>query len=102
MSNNKFWPVLALVWLAAAVVPYVDAQTLKEAVEQAVQTNPEVLVTTDRRLAADEGVKEARGGYWPQVDLLTGKGRERLDDVNARVLGVDRAAATPHARSIVL
>ena len=102
MRNNKFWPVFALVWLAAAVVPYVDAQTLKEAVEQAVQTNPEVLVTTNRRLAADEGVKEARGGYWPQVDLLTGKGRERLDDINARALGLSDTTSTRRESSIVL
>jgi len=102
MSNDKFWPLLTLVWLAAAVVPYVDAQTLKEAVEQAVQTNPEVLVTTNRRLAADEGVKEARGGYWPQVDLLTGKGRERLDDINARALGLSDTTSTRRESSIVL
>ena len=102
MRNNKFWPMLALVWLAAAEVPYVDAQTLKEAVEQAVQTNPEVLVTTDRRLAADEGVKQARGGYWPKVDLLSGTGRERLDDINARLLGLSDTTSTRRESSVVL
>ena len=101
MRNNRFWP-LALVWLAAAEVPYVDAQTLKEAVEQAVQTNPEVLVTTDRRLAADEGVKQARGGYWPKVDLLSGTGRERLDDINARLLGLSDTTSTRRESSVVL
>jgi len=80
----------------------VDAQTLKEAVEQAVQTNPEVLVTTDRRLAADEGVKQARGGYWPRVDLLSGAGRERLNDINSRLLGLSDTTATRRESSIVL
>jgi adhesin transport system outer membrane protein len=102
MRNNKFWPVLALVWLATAEVPYVHAQTLKEAVEQAVQTNPEVLVTTDRRLAADEGVKQAQGGYWPRVDLLSGAGRERLNDINARLLGLSDMTSTRRESSIVL
>ena len=101
MRNNRFWP-LALVWLAAAEVPYVDAQTLKEAVEQAVQTNPEVLVTTDRRLAADEGVKQAQGGYWPRVDLLSGAGRERLNDINARLLGLSDTTSTRRESSVVL
>jgi len=102
MRNNRFWPVLALVWLAAAEVPYVDAQSLKEAVEQAVQTNPEVLVTTDRRLAADEGVKQAQGGYRPRVDLLSGAGRERLNDINARLLGLSDTTSTRRESSVVL
>jgi outer membrane protein, adhesin transport system len=102
MRNNKFWRLLALLWLAAAVAPHVYAQTLKEAVEQAVQTNPEVLITTNRRLAADEGVKQAQAGYWPRVDFLAGAGQERLNDVNARILGLSDTTSTRHESSIVL
>lgn len=81
--------LLMLLWWTGTVPAGVMAQTLREAVEQAVRTNPEVLATTKRRLAADEGVKQAQGGYWPRVDGFAGTGKERLDDVDTRALRVN-------------
>ena len=91
MKRNRFWSVFALAWVTAVSSALADAQTLREAVEQAVWTNPEVLATANHRLAADEGLKQARGGYWPRVDLSAGTGRERVDSVDSRALGLSGA-----------
>jgi outer membrane protein, adhesin transport system len=80
--------LLALLWWMGAVSAGALAQTLREVVEQAVRTHPEVLGTAKRRLAADEGVKQAQGGYWPRIDGFAGTGKERLDDVDTRALRV--------------
>lgn len=53
------------------------AQTLKEAVTQAIETNPSVLSAARKREAADHAIDAARGGYFPRVDFLYGTGRER-------------------------
>ncbi|MDP1708672.1 MAG: TolC family outer membrane protein [Gammaproteobacteria bacterium] len=55
-------------------------QSLQEAVEQTLQTNPDVLIDASKRLSTDEAVKGARGGYLPKVDLLLGTGRERSNN----------------------
>lgn len=70
-------PLLGLAWQAP-----VGAQSLKEAVEQTIKTNPEVLITTSRRLSADQDVKQARGGYFPKIDANLGYGRERSENSN--------------------
>jgi adhesin transport system outer membrane protein len=78
---------LALVPMLAAFPA--TGETLRDAVEQAVRASPEVLASANRRLAADEAVNEARAGYLPRVDLNAGFGRERLNDLNSRILGFD-------------
>lgn len=64
---------------AEAAVSSQPAQTLREAVEKAVTSNPEVQAAYHRFLSAQEGVKVGRGGYFPRVDLSAGVGREHLD-----------------------
>lgn len=74
-------------------------QSLKEAVEQTLQTNPDVLIDASKRLSTDEAVKGARGGYFPKLDLLLGAGSERSN--NSSTSGVDRTLAR-HDRSLTL
>src|SRR5437867_5544935 len=102
MKYMKCWRVLALAWLAVALSTNVRAQTLTDAVEQATRTNPEILATTNHRLAADEGLKQARGGYWPRIDVDAGIGRERLDDANARALGLSDTTVTRRDAGVTL
>ncbi|WP_292363878.1 TolC family protein, partial [Methylophaga sp. UBA1464] len=52
------------------------AQTLVQAVEQTIQSNPEILAEANRRLSVDKTIDQARAGYAPQVDLNLGYGRE--------------------------
>ncbi len=53
------------------------AETLKEVVQLAVETNPQVGTVAKRKDAADAAVDAARGAYFPKVDFLYGAGRER-------------------------
>jgi adhesin transport system outer membrane protein len=53
------------------------AQTLKEVVSYAIETNPQVVSVAKRKDAADFAIDAARGGYFPRADFLWGKGRER-------------------------
>ncbi|KWR75298.1 TolC family outer membrane protein [Cupriavidus sp. IDO] len=102
MEKNRPWPRLAAMCLAAVLVPAANAQTLQEAVEQAVRTNPDVLATTYHRLAADQGLKQARAGYLPRVDVGAGIGRERLDSTDTRILGLSETDLTRKTSSLTL
>src|SRR5207245_3702236 len=77
-AMNRDSPLLAMLVLVSAlpVSPSLaGAQSLQEAVEQAIRTNPEVLATTHHRQAADQGLKQAQAGYWPRLDVDTAIGR---------------------------
>jgi outer membrane protein, adhesin transport system len=53
------------------------AESLKEVVTYAIETNPQVVSVAKRKDAADFAIDAARGGYFPRADFLWGKGRER-------------------------
>lgn len=53
------------------------AQSLREALENTLRTNPEVRIELAKRLATDEAVNQAASGYLPRVDLVLGKGSQR-------------------------
>lgn len=63
------------------------AMTLSEAIQSTIDNHPELHSSMNDRLAADEEVKMAKGGYLPSVDLLTGYGREQTDSPSTRALG---------------
>lgn len=88
MKPRTFWLRLALV-CAMAASSRTGAETLRDAIAQAVHTNPEVLAAANRRYAADEGVKQARAGYLPRIDLNIGIGREQLDTPDSRLRGLN-------------
>ncbi len=62
----------------------VQAQSLPQAVQQALEVHPEVRSGVNGRLAADFQLKAARGAYWPKVDLFAGYGREGSDEPGTR------------------
>lgn len=53
------------------------AQSLKEAVVYAIETNPQVTSVAKRKDAADSAIDVAKGGYFPKIDFLYGQGREQ-------------------------
>lgn len=59
-------------------------QSLKDAVEQTLRTNPDILIDATHRLSTDEAVKQARGGYFPKIDLAVGGGTEWSKNSNTR------------------
>ncbi|WP_426136652.1 TolC family outer membrane protein [Pseudomonas sp. PWP3-1b2] len=63
---------------------FVQAQTLPQAMQQALDVHPEIQAGVNSRIAADYQLRAAQGGYLPRVDLAAGYGREGTDDANTR------------------
>ena len=61
---------------------------------QTVQTNPDVRQEANQRLANDEAVKGARGGFFPKVNVGGGYGREWSKNATTRALSVAGTSAT--------
>ena len=57
-----------------------SAQSLTEAVDKTIQSNPNVLAEGYYRRSVDKTIDQARAGYYPQVDLNLGIGRERAEN----------------------
>ena len=66
-----------LLSVALATSTWASAQTLKEVVQLAVETNPQVGTIAKRKDAADAAVEAAKGAYFPKLDFLYGAGTER-------------------------
>ena len=58
---------------------FVHAQTLPEAMQQALEVHPEIQAGVNARVAADYQLRAAKGGYLPQVNVTAGYGREGSD-----------------------
>lgn len=54
----------------------VSAESLQEAVEKALKTNPEILAAAKQRQVRDKEKRVAKSGYYPSIDLNAGYGRE--------------------------
>ena len=84
--------------LAIALLPFslqaAPAESLREAVQRAVVSNPEVQARWHAYLAAEEEQDVARGGYYPRVDLTAGIGRERQTDPGVADRNYTRRGAT--------
>lgn len=81
----------ALVVLTAlalsATVRTVHAETLREVVQMAVETNPLVGVAAKRKDAADAAVDAARSGYFLKLDWQHGAGVERSQNSTTLATG---------------
>lgn len=63
--------------VAASVV---HADTLEEVVAQTLATSPDVQIDASRRMAADETISQAVGGYLPRVDINYGRGHQHAEN----------------------
>ena len=77
-------PALGFVPFALILSCQVQAQTLQQAMQAALDVHPEVQAGVNRRLSADQDLQAAKGGYLPRIDLLAGTGREGTDDAGTR------------------
>ena len=55
---------------------HVQAETLQDAVQYMLQTNPEIKSLAYNRLARNEEITQAKAGYWPILDVSYGAGVE--------------------------
>jgi adhesin transport system outer membrane protein len=53
-----------------------QGETLQDAVNYLLQSNPEVKAISWNRMARDEEVRQAKSGYWPSIDVRSGIGVE--------------------------
>ena len=82
-SSERLSPVRAATFLcisaavATAVLPSVsNADTLQDVLRRAIETNPELLSASNRRLATDQELKQSIARYMPSVDFQTAAGYE--------------------------
>ena len=64
LKFTGFMVLGVLIWGAG----YSQAETLQEAVQYILQTNPEIRAVSFNRLARDQEVTQAQAGYWPTLD----------------------------------
>ncbi|MGB0834485.1 MAG: TolC family outer membrane protein [Psychrobium sp.] len=68
----------------ALTAPLTHAQTLEQAVAQALDNNPDLRIALTRFKVAEERIKQAKAGYLPTVDLTAGYGHEETDSPGTR------------------
>lgn len=51
-----------------------QGETLQEAINYILQTNPEIRAISWNRMARDEEVRQAKAGYFPTIDISAGTG----------------------------
>lgn len=79
---------LAMLVMTGTLAPALAAaQTLKQAVESTLQSNPQVTSTAALVRAAREDLAQARSGFLPSIDVGAGLGREHSDIPQTRALG---------------
>ncbi|WP_244551992.1 TolC family outer membrane protein [Rhizobium sp. RU33A] len=76
----------AMMWALALPA---TATELREAVETALTTNPEVLAAAQNREATEFELRQAKGLYLPTLDLEMSAGSRRLDSPGRRRLGIE-------------
>jgi len=74
---NRVWAYIFL--LAAGLAEPAAAMSLKEAVEQAVSTNPRIEAARANRRATEHVVDQAIGRFLPEVDLRGEYGKQKID-----------------------
>ena len=80
--NKKLLVMTASVVWSFGFSGVASSTTLAEAITQTIQTNPDILIDANRKLSVDEEVKQAKGGYYPKVDLNLGIGREWSENIS--------------------
>ncbi|NNG03574.1 MAG: TolC family outer membrane protein [Inquilinus sp.] len=102
--RRRVMPVRAAALLAFAwsVAGGAAAATLTEAVQVAIETNPEIALASAGRDVADSELRQAQGRYLPQLDLEAYGGVEWTDSPGTRASGLDNPRTYPDQVSVVL
>lgn len=90
---------------SAVLLPFVSeaqAISLKDAVANAISTNPDIGIVASNREAVDQELRQARGLYLPQIDVAAGYGLENLNNRTTRLGGDDSSTQNRRESSITL
>jgi len=77
--RNPFLFVIVALSLAAGP-DLVLAQTLQNAVQTTIETNPDIRAAAFNRLARDEQVRQARADYFPTLEVSGGLGTDAVNE----------------------
>ena len=81
--------------LSTASFGVAHALDLKEAIQVAVQTNPQISEATQDQQAIEFERKQAQGQYLPRVNLEASAGARELQNPSRLALGLDRHVLYP-------
>jgi adhesin transport system outer membrane protein len=80
MVLKKFCAILTLALMGGFAADTVShAETLQQAVQTMIETNPDVRSVAHNRLARDEEVRQAKANYFPTLDIEAGTGKDYVD-----------------------
>lgn len=96
--KNPFVSLLLLI----TVSPISFADTLKDAIENTLNTHPEISAASNSRHSAESNVRAAQGGYLPSISLNAGIGKENLDTPSTRAQNSNNDILTRRETSINL
>jgi|TARA_Y100000310_G_scaffold270129_1_gene283757 adhesin transport system outer membrane protein len=80
---------IVAVTLAVLLSGNVNGQTLTEAVQLTLTTNPDILATEHNLTAAEALLRQARAGYFPSLDLVLAGGRENSNNTTTRAANLE-------------
>src|SRR5215469_16917993 len=94
---SMFWAAAlpSAMLLTAASFGTAHALDLKEAIQVAVQTNPQISEATQDEEAIQFERKQAQGQYLPRVNLEASAGARLLQNPSRLALGLDRHTLYP-------
>jgi adhesin transport system outer membrane protein len=101
MKNKKILAALAALF-TGTIAPFASATTLEQAIQQALNTNPDIRIETNELLSRGEDVEQAKAGYLPKIDITAGYGYERSDNSSTRSSGYDSRDLTRKEAAINL
>ena len=78
------------------------AITVKEAVELAIATNPDIGIVAHNREAVDQDLRQARGLYLPQLDVRAGYGLQTFNDPTSRNDSSDGDTSSQKSQEVAL
>jgi len=76
-------------------------ETLEDAIRHVLQTNPDIRAVAYNRLARDQEVIQARGGYFPTLDASVSYGKDIIKDASPP-LASDRVTTEPKSTVLSL
>jgi outer membrane protein, adhesin transport system len=89
MTHSLRLAFLSTIVLGTLCSSFASAQTLTDVVKLTVENNPQIGSVSANRKAVEQELRQARGLYLPQVDVVTGVGPEWTSDTTTRALGSD-------------
>jgi adhesin transport system outer membrane protein len=102
LSGKVAARVLGLAFAGVAVPLCGNAKSLNEAVAAALSSHPQVLAAEAAARAARLDVDQARGGYFPSLDVNLGGGRETTESPQLKALGTGSATLSRREAGVTL